>query len=63
MKTLQVKNCAQQTVWRHAGCMLAESFAGICKFVARPSFCVPPPERQAANRWVPFARSAKVQLL
>ena len=20
-------------------------------FVARPSFCVPPPERQAANRW------------
>ena len=21
-------------------------------FVAHPSFCVPPPERQAANRWV-----------
>jgi len=39
-----------QTVWRHAGCMLAESFAGTQKFVARASFCVPPPERQAANR-------------
>ena len=47
---------AQQTVWRHAGCLLAESFAGICKFVARPSFCVPPPERQAANRWAQLNR-------
>ena len=29
--------------------MLAESFVEIWKFVARPNFSVPPPERQAAN--------------
>ena len=31
--------------------MLAESFVGILKFRARPNFSVPPPERQAADRW------------
>ena len=37
--------------------MLAESFVVILKFVARPSFCVPPPERQAANRWLQLAEA------
>ena len=31
--------------------MLAESFAGFESFVARASFCVPPPEHQAAVRY------------
>ena len=37
-------------LWRHAGCNFAESLVRIWKFVARPNFSVPPPERQAANR-------------
>ena len=52
--------CTQQAVWRQSGCMLAESLVGIRKFVARLNFSVPPPERQAANRW--GASSAKVQI-
>jgi hypothetical protein len=31
------------------GVWLADIFVGLWKFVARPSLCVPPPERQAAK--------------
>jgi len=31
--------CSQKVLWEFES------------FVARPNFCVPPPERQAANRW------------
>ena len=48
----------QQAVWRQSGCILAESLVGIWKFIARPNFCVPPPARQAAARWL---QAAKVQ--
>jgi hypothetical protein len=40
---------ANGAVWRQAGCITADSFVGIWKFVSRPSLSEPPPERQAAN--------------
>ena len=48
-KIMNEKPNAQQAVWRQSGCMLAESLEGIWKFRARMNFCVPPPERQAAE--------------
>lgn len=48
---------ANGAVWRQAGCITADSFVGIWKFVSRPSLSEPPPERQAANPLASIVRN------
>ena len=46
------KHCTQRAVWRQSGCLLADSLVVIWKLFARRNLSEPPPERQAAGRWL-----------
>jgi len=42
-------HCTQRAVSRKRGCIPAESFVGIWKFIARPNLCGTPRLREAAT--------------
>ena len=52
-----------QTVWHKAGGVPAESPIGLSSVRTRASFSVPPPARQAANRYLPFKNDIQNKMI